>query len=71
MLVENNQQLHHTFFGLYIYQNNNLTQKDFWKEFYYTSLEPYIDPRQTLRQYSIINSSVTHLLTVTSIWDKF
>ena len=50
MLVENNQQLHHTFFGLYIYQNNNLIQKDFWKEFYYTSLEPYIDPRQTLMQ---------------------
>ena len=43
MLLENNQQIHHTFFELYINQGSIQLKKDLQKQGCHTFLEFYID----------------------------
>ena len=48
MLLENHQQLHHTFFEFHDYQDKILTVKDFRKQLYHRFLETHIDQEQIL-----------------------
>ena len=41
MLLDNHQQLRHTFFEFYIYQVNKLSKQDFQKQLFHTFLELY------------------------------
>ena len=43
MLLENHQQLNHTFFELYIYQDNKLLKKDLQRQFCHTFFDFHID----------------------------
>ena len=45
MLLDNHQQLHHTLFEFYIYQNNMLLKKDIKKQLCHGFLEFYTDQK--------------------------
>ena len=62
MLLENHQQLCHTFFDFYIYQGNILSKKNLQKQQYHTFLVFYIDQESNTKKKSI-NYFFTHFLS--------
>ena len=61
MLLENYQQLHHTFFELYIYQGSIQLKKDLQKQLYHTFLEFYIDQKLNQIQKKKLSTALLHI----------
>ena len=71
MLLENHQQLHHTFFDFYIYQGSILLKKDMKKQLCYIFLEVHIDQEQNQIQKSTYERLYNTSLESYMIQEKF
>ena len=63
MCLENNQQLHHTFFELYIYQDSIQLKKDLQKQLCQKHFLSFISIRNRIKyKKKHINCFITHFL---------